>query len=596
MGGVGPAIAADGSNINPIALEVLNLKLPDGSYLIPNSQTVASTGSLSTRGSSTFNTPSRFNEDQYMGNIDFLQTSASTLAAKVFVANSNQNVAFPSGNVPGFPQTTDNLFVTTSLDHTWIIRPTLLNEAKIGYNRLETNITQQTPFTFSSLGIASDVQNNALPILNINGSYDLATSAIGKRAQNLYSLGDDFSWTRNRHMIRFGAGLTRMQRNYIGSAQPGQLVFLSFADFLLGLNGPQNGTNVFSNVYVSQDLTGLFDRAVRVWEGYGYVQDDYRVSDRLTLNLGLRFDWLPPMNEDLGRFSDVYPNLLNPNPPTAGSLQGIVVASNFAGAVPSGVTQTSSNTVYNGVGDKDLGPRIGYAWKILPSSSRLVLRGGYGIYYSTITGQVQTQNTTTEPFGLLRVLQATANSAATLANPFPSPLTSLSTFPDFVPYSPSSSLTTNAVDPNMQPGRIQQYSTNLQTQLGNNFLLEVGYVGTSGRHLQQFVSVNQAILASAANPIRGITTNTLTNITQRVPYEGWTASGLQEVRSAGDMFYNALQASLTKRFSKGLQFLVSYTWSKTLVTDGRQCRREFPGQRRYRQSKFPKLALRSGRL
>ena len=345
-------------------------------------------------------------------------------------------------------------------------------------------------------------------------------------------------------------------------------MFLSFADLLLGLNGQQNGTNVFSNVYVSQDLTGLFDRAVRVWEAYGYVQDDYRVSSRLTVNLGLRFDWLPPMNENLGRFSDVYPNLLNPTPPAGGTLQGVVVASNFAGTVPSGVTQTGSPTVYNGKGDKVLGPRIGFAWKMLPNSSRFVLRGGYGIYYSTITGQVQTQNTTTEPFGLLRVLQATSNGAATLANPFPSPLTTLNSFPNFVPYTPTSSLTTNAVDPNLEPGRLQQYSMNLQTKLAENLLLEIGYVGTSGKDLQQFTSVNQALLATSSNPIRGITTNTLANIAQRVPYEGWTSSGLDEVRSAGNMLYNAFEASVTKRFSKGLQFLVSYTWSKTLVTDG----------------------------
>jgi hypothetical protein len=245
-----------------------------------------------------------------------------------------------------------------------------------------------------------------------------------------------------------------------------------------------------------------------------------------------------------------------------------VVASNFAGTPPSGVTQTGSNTVYNSVGDKDFGPRVGFAWKLLPNSSRLVLRGGYGVYYSTITGQVQTQNTTTQPFGLLRVSQATGNSAATFANPFPSPLTSLSSFPSFVPYTPSTSLTAIAVDPNIKPGRIQQYSMNVQTKLASNLLLEVGYVGSSGRHLQQITSVNQALLASSASPIRGVTTNTLTNITQRVPYEGWTAPGLQVVRSAGDMLYNALQVSLTKRFSSGLQFLVSYTWSKTLATDG----------------------------
>jgi len=568
MGGVGPAIAADGSNINPIALQVLNLKLPDGSYLVPTPQTVSSTGPLSTRGSSTFNTPSRFDEDQYMANVDFLQTQNTTLVGRFFLADSTQQVAFPAGNVPGFPQGTDNRFVTASIDHTWIISSALLNNAKVGFNRLVTDITQQSPFTYSSLGIFSDQQNNALPILNVNGSFNLATSATGKRAQNLYLAQDDFSWTHSRHTMRFGGGLTRIQRNYTQAAQPGQLVFLSFADLLLGLNGQQNGTNVFSNVYVSQDLTGLFDRAVRVWEAYGYAQDDYRVSERLTLNLGVRYDWLPPMSENLGRFSDIYPWLVNPTPPTTGTLQGVVVASNFTGTVPSGVTQTGSHTVYNGTGDQDFGPRVGFAYRVLPKSSRLVLRGGYGVYYSTITGQVQTQNTTTQPFGLLRVLQATGNGAATLANPFPSPRTTLASFPAFVPYTPTTSLTTNAVDPNLEPGRIQQYSANLQAKLQNDLLLEVGYVGTSGKHLQQFTSINQAMLASASNPIRGVTTNTLTNIAQRVPYEGWTAAGLQDVRSAGNMLYNALQASLTKRFSHGLQFLASYTWSKTLVTDG----------------------------
>jgi hypothetical protein len=568
MGGVGPAIAADGSNINPIALQILNLKLPNGSYLVPTSQTVSSAGPLSTRGSSTFNTPSRFDEDQVMANMDFLQTANMTLAGRFFLADSSQQVAFPAGNVPGFPQGTDNRFVTASLDHTWIISSAVLNNAKLGFNRLVTNITQQSPFTYSSLGIQSDQQNNALPILNVNGSFNLATSAIGKRAQTLYLAQDDFSWTHGRHIIRFGGGFTRIQRNYTKSAQPGQLVFLSFADLLLGLNGQQNGTNVFSNVYVSQDLTGLFDRAVRVWEAYGYVQDDYRVSGRLTLNLGVRYDWLPPMSENLGRFSDIYPWLLNPTPPATGTLQGVVVASNFAGTVPSGVTQTGSSTVYNGAGDQDFGPRVGFAYRVLPNSSRLVLRGGYGVYYSAVTGQVQTQNTTTQPFGLLRVLQATANGAATLANPFPSPRTTLGSFPAFVPYTPTTALTTNAVDPNLAPGRIQQYSANLQAKLQNDLLLEVGYVGTSGKHLQQFTSINQALFASASNPVRGVTTNTLANITQRVPYEGWTSSGLQDVRSAGNMLYNALQASLTKRFSHGLQFLASYTWSKTLVTDG----------------------------
>ncbi|MGH9842203.1 MAG: hypothetical protein ACREEM_25915, partial [Blastocatellia bacterium] len=114
----------------------------------------------------------------------------------------------------------------------------------------------------------------------------------------------------------------------------------------------------------------------------------------------------------------------------------------------------------------------------------------------------------------------------------------------------------------------QQYSLNVQTQLAKDLLLEVGYVGTRGTHLLRTRSVNEAQLASAANPIRGVTTNTVANIRLRVPYLGWTSNGLLQIESAGSSHYNGLEASLTKRFSRGLQFLASYTFSKSLDTDG----------------------------
>jgi hypothetical protein len=108
----------------------------------------------------------------------------------------------------------------------------------------------------------------------------------------------------------------------------------------------------------------------------------------------------------------------------------------------------------------------------------------------------------------------------------------------------------------------------LSTEISRDFLLEIGYVGARGANLLRFLSVNQAALASASNPIRGVTTNTVANIAQRAPFQGWTAPGLQQVQSQGEMRYNGFEASLTKRFGQGLQFLVSYTWSKTLDTDG----------------------------
>lgn len=114
---------------------------------------------------------------------------------------------------------------------------------------------------------------------------------------------------------------------------------------------------------------------------------------------------------------------------------------------------------------------------------------------------------------------------------------------------------------------IQQYSANLQTQLGANWMLEVGYQGTRGTKLLESVSFDQALSASAADPIRGQTTNTLANIALRLPIEGFSPSSAKLIESSGASWYNALDVSVTKRFSHGLQFLASYTWASDLETN-----------------------------
>ena len=108
----------------------------------------------------------------------------------------------------------------------------------------------------------------------------------------------------------------------------------------------------------------------------------------------------------------------------------------------------------------------------------------------------------------------------------------------------------------------------VQTAFANDFLLEVGYVGTRGTHLFRERAPNQALLASPSDPIRGQTTNTLANIPLRVPIEGFGATGIGNIDSAGASWYNGLEVSITKRLSKGLQFLASYTFAKSLDTDG----------------------------
>src|SRR4029453_18247731 len=130
MGGVGPAILADGSNINPVALRLLQMRLADGSYLIPTPQRINASAAFAVQGSSTFSTPSTFDENLYMANLDYLQNSNSRFSGRFFTAPVSTEQAFPSGNAPGFPLTTDDRYVTTSVAHSWVLSSRLFNEAR----------------------------------------------------------------------------------------------------------------------------------------------------------------------------------------------------------------------------------------------------------------------------------------------------------------------------------------------------------------------------------------------------------------------------------------------------------------------------------
>jgi hypothetical protein len=568
MGGVGPAILADGSNINPIALRLLQMRLADGSYLIPTPQRVNPAAAFAVQGSSTFSTPSTFDENQYMANVDYVANAASRFSGRFFTARGATEQAFPAGNVPGFPLTTDDAYVATSVAHNWVINSRLFNEARFGFGLLETDRTQDGAYTFSDLGIQASPLNDDLPTITITGSYNLASSPIGTRSQRTFLFEDSLSWVTGRHNLQIGGGFTRALRDFENFRQPGALTFQSYPDFLLGLNAAQNGTNLFSNVFVSVDLTGQFDRASRNWETSAYVQDTIQVSSRLTVNAGVRWEYLPPLTDETGRPTTVDASLLNPNPPASGSLAGIIVPANYPGTIPAGVVQTDPDTINDQAKTHTLGPRTGFAWRVLGDSSRMILRGGYGLYFSRTTGQVQTQTTTTQPFGLLRASAGPPNAPATFANPFPNPIPTEASFPLFVPYTPASNLTAVAVDRDLRPGRIQQFSVGVQTELTPDLLWEIGYVGTRGDYLQRSRSLNQALPASPASPIRGETTNTVTNIPQRRPYLGWSASDLRAVEAEGETTYDGLETSVTRRYSNGLQFLASYTYSKTIDSDG----------------------------
>jgi hypothetical protein len=574
LGGV--AIDSDGSNINPVALALLNFKLPDGTFLIPTPQTVDPSKPFTSSGFSAFSKPCDFRENQGLGNVDYVVSEKSQLAARFFAADIDQLVTFPGGafnpvgNTQGFDSPGDSGFVVFSLAHTYVLSNASLNQARVGFVRTNSSMGANAPFKWSDVGVAEgDMnKNNELPSLNILGSLSMASVFPRTYTQNSFAFNDVFSLLKGSHVVKIGGSLTRLEDNldFVGTGSFVQ--FLSWPDFLLGLDASGNGTSTFSNVYASSDIFGLLNREFRVWEGSAFVQDDYRIWRSLTLNLGVRYERLGQFGDQLGRNSSFDIKKADASPPPGGSLDGSIVASNFPGVLPSGVVRANNTFGTYGDGQDTIAPRIGFAWQILPMTSRLVLRGGYGIYYSRSTGAASSQSVLAAPFSSTRFNTGLSNTAASFQEPFAEPFPTPASFPLFMPYSPTTSGSINALAPNFRPAMVQQFSLNAQAGLAKDFLLEVGYAGARGTHLQRFRSLNQALAASPQNPIRGVTANTLANIGLRVPIPGIRPDSLREMESAGISWYNGLEISLEKRLTHGLQFLASYTFSKTLDTDG----------------------------
>jgi hypothetical protein len=574
LGGV--AVSPDGSNINPVALALLNFKLPDGLFLIPTPQTINSLQPFARRGFSAFSSPCSFTEDQGLANADYALSSRSQFSIRLFLAQDEQSVTFPGGplvtmgNIQGFESNGNSQSGVLSLAHTYIFSNSVSNQFRIGAVRISTTMTADAPFSWSDVGVTESEMNhnNELPSLSILGSVSMASVLPRTYAQTSLTFSDILSVVHGPHTFELGGSLTRLHDNLNFEGAGSSVQFLSWPDFLLGLNAGGNGTGNFSNVSASSDFFGLFNREFRVWEGSSFVQDDFRITQTLTLNLGLRYERLGQFADELGRNSSFDFTQADRNPPSGGSLDGYIVSLNFPGIVPPGVVRADNTLGTHGDGQNALGPRTGFAWQLLPNTSRFVMRGGYGIYYSRPTGQAFTQSVLSAPFSLTRISTGAANAAATFQTPFSQPFPTSTSFPLFVPYSPTSAGGINALASNFRPAIAQQLSLGIQSELHEGWMLETAYVGTRATHLQRYRSLNQAQDASPANPVNGTTSNTVANTSLRVPVAGIRPDALREMESEGSSWYNGLETSLTKRLSQGFQLLASYTFSKTLDTDG----------------------------
>lgn len=559
LGGV--AVAPDGSNINPVALTLLNLKLPNGSYVVPTPQRI-----VNGEGQYAFSDPCPFDEDQFMTNADFQQSAKSKFAAKFFFANQSYTLSLPQGTtVPGSPVRYTPGYRNFSLTHDYVFSANLLNQVEFGFHRIAVATNNTSSFTFPEIGSSVAQQTKDLASLSIGGTDAIGAFGNTFVSSNVFTLQDTMTYIHGRHNLRFGGGITRTDITFDWLEAP-ILIFLSMPDLLLGQSAAQNGSS-FSNIFQSFDFLGSSNRDYFIWNPWVYAQDDYKVNSRLTLNLGLRYERPGYFADKNGRNSSFSPALADPNPPASGSQAGYILPSNFPGTVPVGSARLDNEWAIDGDGQNTFGPRVGFAWQVFPTTSRAVLRGGYGIYYSPWVGEAVVQNAFEPPWAILRQPAGVANAGATLATPF-GPTIPPSDFPMFPTYSPSTQLNILFSALHSRPAITQQYSLNVQTKLAANYLLEVGYVGARATHLVETVSLNQAELASPTHPVRGQTTSTLGNLQLRVPIEGFTPTGLESVQTEGESWYNSLQVSLTKRLSSGLQFLASYTYARLLDTEG----------------------------
>ena len=558
----GAAVAADGSNINPVAIALLNAKLPNGTFAIPTPQTI--TGGS---GQSTFSGPAKYREDQYTVTLDHKISAPNQLSASFFTSLAKFDEPFTpfAASVPGWgtvQRERNDMFV---LSDTHVFSPTLVNVARFGFMRFNGLQSGVDPISAASVGMQSPAGLPEIPGIQILGPFGFTIGPSGQpfyfENTNTFVWQDTVSLTRGRHNLRFGGDVKRHQVDInVPFTTAGFMLFQSFPDFLLGESAAQNGSGQ-SNIFNSAGASGLFRKDERYTDYSGFVQDDIKVTPRLTVNAGLRYEFFSPPSEIDGHLSNFDPTIAPHQVPPGGSFVGFLLPSNFKGPLADGVQKTSGTGLWN-PDHRDFGPRVGFAYR-LSNKPTLVLRGGYGIYYEKLSAEMAYQNIGQAPFSFHQSLQGAENAAATFQEPFNPPLPPTSAFPIYIPRTPDSAQFLAGIARNVTSPYTQQFDLNLQYEIARDLLWQVGYVGSRSNHIAGCTEFNQAVIATPQNPFNGVTTTTNENLAQRVPFEG-IASGSYTCGTTFSADYNSLQSSLTQRLNHGLQFQASYTYSKDL--------------------------------
>jgi hypothetical protein len=539
------------SRFDPVAKQLINL------FPAPN---VA--GSLATSGVANnylSNPGSPDDTDQYDIRIDHKISDSDSLFGRFSFSDRNltppgaippplDSASFASGNFL-------NNARSAVISETHIFTPKVVNEIRFGYNRnrserLQFNSDKNLSAQFGISGIPFSVNNGGLPQFNIE---DLTTFGSSEyqptvEVQNVFQIVDSLSWVKGRHSLKFGAELKPMVNfsilqppvprgsfGFSGNAtrDPNNLsnTGLGTADFLLGAIYDSSGGTAIASFINDQ-----FQQP-----GYAfYVQDDLKLSKKLTVNLGLRYEFvsnvmgkynaLANFNIDTGML-DIVKGRTDPLPP------------NFYPEIP--VNRNAPRTLVPN-NKLNFGPRVGFAYSVLPHT---VIRGGYGIFYSSYeSGPLSIPNPGNNP----PFFEQTSYNAPSLTTPNPIVNQLSQGFPLDALSNPSNS-SLFAIDPHFKNPYVQQWNFGIQQELGWNSIFDVSYAGSKGTRLYEFRNVNQSIPSADPN----------SDINSRRPYP-FVPSGFSLWCSCSSSTYHSLQAKVEKRFSNGLSFLTAYTYSKAI--------------------------------
>jgi hypothetical protein len=621
----GTQVACNGSNINPVAIALLQLKNPDGSYFIPSSATGANQPAF-------FSSPAFYKEHQAVGNLDYVVDGKNTLSARWFLSEIPEIVDFGCGVtgvigtselpcLPDDPGTTQyknqyaTLKLTTLLSNNWV------NEARVSFQQANADLANTGPFTNSQVGIQAIYPgflytpgNNPLGMITVTGlmEFGASLSLANVKHTGSWEVGDQISWSHGKHTLRFGGEFERDRTNWnLAGVNLINLTFSTFQDFLLGLPGcaptlsaalcTASGASSTSGPPAPGQTNGTFTSNVsssgstpgatypgglihhfRNPAGDFFVQDDFKVSSNLTLNLGMRWEYDSTVYDNEGQAVNVWPSLINTvalpgSTPATGTLAGFVVPSNYnpaLNAAPpvSGIYQNTQKVSTNHHTPLDkFAPRLGVAWRPF-SSDRFVVRGGAGYFYDRIGGLMYaTALVQSVPYAVTLGRSGTANYFSTFQQPYPN--TPPSWTPRYVSITPanqtgsSSNLAALFLDPNTTVPTVYQWNLDTQYEFASRWVLEVAYVGSRGIHITNTSrQYNEAQLVSPSDPYYGLVENTAANASVRVPYLGFSPNGLTGSNSLGDSHFNSLQTTVRKLFSHGLQLQFAYTFSRAVDT------------------------------